>query len=422
MTSPTENDDKLGVYLEGDLTGQIQRHSGNLISFQYDKSWIENGFPITISLPLQQEEFAPEVSTNYFDNLLPETAVRQKIARQKKISERDIFGLLKLLGQDCAGALVIFDAHEQSSREPCYGDISIEELDKIILNLRTRPLGTAENEIRLSLAGAQEKLAIYIENGHFKIPKNGAPSSHIVKPASTEFRSSVFNEYFCMRLADIVGLNVPPCEILTIFSDPVFMIQRFDRYVDGKDQMRRIHQEDFCQALGIEGNRKYESDGGPTFTQCFQVLEEHSTQQVSDQLMLVDWYLFNLLIGNSDAHAKNIALLNSGGRWNLAPFYDIVSTAIYPELTVNMAMGIGGKRDPRYLYFAHFERQANDLNMKINFLKGRTDALTNKIQGALPIVSEELGVFEEGEWVSHEIQILIKSRIRQIRTLLSIDK
>ncbi len=190
------------------------------------------------------------------------------------------------------------------------------------------------------------------------MPLGAYPSSHILKPNMPDHEDTVINEAFCMRLAANMGLSVPKVEIRFLDHLQVYIIERYDREIADQGNLVRIHQEDFCQALGVPPDAKYEKEGGPGLAQCFALIRTYSTQPAADVKKLLAWVAFNYLIGNADAHAKNISLLLPEEGPRLAPFYDLMCTAVYPALTDRMAMSVGGKGDPKWIIARYWEQFA----------------------------------------------------------------
>jgi serine/threonine-protein kinase HipA len=236
--------------------------------------------------------------------------------------------------------------------------LSDDELDAKIEEMPRRPLLTATEGVRLSLAGAQNKLPVFVQDGKIFLPLAASPSSHILKPKIPEFEDTVENEGFCMMLAKECGLPVPEVSIRA-GKHRCLLVSRYDRtLLDGR--LTRLHQEDFCQALGFSHNEKYQKDGGPGLKQCFDLLEEHSAEPILDKRNLLRGVVFNYLIGNADAHAKNISLLISEEGLRLAPFYDLMSTVVYRKLAKELAMKVGGEDRPDWIAKRHWERIAGE--------------------------------------------------------------
>ncbi|PNU20043.1 hypothetical protein C2E25_09665 [Geothermobacter hydrogeniphilus] len=357
--------DKLIAYKDNQRTGTLSR-DGDSYSFCYDSEWLEQAAPtpLSISLPLQDKPFTTEQTRPFFSNLLPEGQFRDHIANKHRISPEDDFALLAALAGDCAGAIALYpeDAPPPSpENQHQYRPLSKEDEKKLfeeafIMDLSF--LGPEENP-RLSLAGMQDKLPVMVKDGDIYLPMDGAPSTHILKPQHFKWKSLVENEAFCMSLAREMGLDVPESFIFK-GDDIAYIIERYDRAVDSNGIVRRIHQEDFCQALGFSYRKKYEENGGPGHKECFRLVREFKNP-LKDRIRLIDLTIFNLLISNYDCHAKNISLIyEHGAAPSLAPCYDLVCVGVY-NLESRLAMSIGGVFDPKDLTLESWERFAEDI-------------------------------------------------------------
>ena len=244
-----------------------------------------------------------------------------------------------------------------------------------------------ETGIRLSLAGAQDKIAVRVEGESVSLPLGGAPSTHILKPAVERFAGVVFNEAYCMRLAATVGLSVAKTEVGRVEDVEYLLVERYDRThrrtTEGAT-LERLHQEDFCQALGIVSENKYQKEGGPSLKQSFALLREVSSAPVLDLARLLDAVIFNFLVGNNDAHGKNFSLLYRGAgttivETRLAPLYDLVSTRYYPELTRELAMKIGGEYSSGKVSTTNFEQLAEDAGLAKPLVRRRIPELAETV-------------------------------------------
>lgn len=352
--------DTLDVYLNEHLAGRLREEKGELF-FTYDNAWLESEqfIPLSVTMPRQAVEFTNEIARAFFDNLLPEGDIRAAIAKLKRVSERNTFGLLEEIGGDCAGAVSLWPEGEKPRKNEGYTAISDERFNKLLADMQKRPLLVMEDELRLSLAGAQNKLPVYYDGTRLFLPGGSAPSSHILKPGSPAFAHMPANEHFCMRLAEVLRLPVPASMILRKPS-PLYLVQRYDRMTSPDGALGRIHQIDFCQALNLPSAKKYEKEGGPGLSAFFDVIATYSTQPAKDRLNLISWVIFNYLIGNADAHAKNLSLLITSEGISLAPFYDLISTAVYPDLTLNLALKVGGEDRPEWVQERHWEAFAGN--------------------------------------------------------------
>ena len=267
-----------------------------------------------------------------------------------------------------------------------------------------------EEGIRLSLAGAQDKITVYRSKDGFAVPLNGAPSTHILKPAIEHYEDTVLNEYLCLKIAGAIGLPVADADMLDIGGIQVLCVKRYDRILQDDGSVRRLHQEDFCQALGIPSEMKYQSEGGVSLKQAFDLLRAVSTVPAIDLQRLLDAIIFNYLIGNHDAHGKNFSLLYDGGTTRLAPLYDILSTAYYPELFKKMAMKIGSKYKPEDVFPRHFARLADNTGLTSSMVLKRVPLLANK-------VLHEIEPMESAD--TEKLIAFIKARIKSIKARFS---
>jgi serine/threonine-protein kinase HipA len=357
----------LGVYREGAEVGRLERQSER--SREYAFCYTNASRPISLALPLNRESFAPAESRPFFEALLPEGDVRERIAGQLKLATGDSYGLLAALGGDCAGALQILDA-ERPPATPSVQWLDRRGLDALVAELPRHPLGIAagDERLRLSLAGVQRKAVLLRDrDGRFGKPLDGMPSSHILKPElpSGEYPGLARNELFCMLLAKRCGLTAANVELITAAGHPCLVVERFDRSQDGWPP-GRLHQEDLCQALGLTPDFKYQKQGWrlPSYAGLAGLLAEHSLAPGLDRLAAARAALFNFLIGNADAHAKNCALLHYDRGVRLAPLYDLVSTAAYPELSTELSLSIGDELDPDAIAHVHWLDLGYDLGLQ----------------------------------------------------------
>ncbi len=405
----------LDVYLHDDLVGRLIQDDHGDLAFRYAHNWLENAaaIPLSQSLPLEKRTFSRKQCRGFFAGVLPEQSIREIIARNLGISANNDFKMLEQIGGECAGAVTFMPAGKPLPKEEHdYRKLSDEELSGILEELPRRPLLAGDKDIRLSLAGAQEKIPVHVYEGLISLPLNGAPSTHILKPASERFEGLVFNEAFCMKLAAMVGLPVAKTEIGSIGALEYLLVERYDRKTvlgpRAWPYTERLHQEDFCQALGVVPELKYQNEGGPSLKQCFDLLREASDVPAVDILALLNVVIFNFLIGNHDAHSKNFSLLYSGetavGRGTrLAPFYDPISTVYYPELTTKMAMKIGGEYMSRNILPGHFDRLAEEAGLGKPFVRQRVPSLARAILDHLDKVNID-------HKVAHEVAALIRER------------
>lgn len=409
----------LVVWHEQQIVGRLWRAGRHqTLQFAYEAS--ANPPPrhaISQSLPLRDDvQDGPEVEA-FFGNLLPEGDIRTAVARRLQISERNDYALLDALGGDCAGALVLMPPGMLPPEGATGGRMLSEpELASLVAALPTRPLLAGENGMRLSLAGAQPKLALCKAGDAWLQPAPGAISTHILKPAIRDLPGSIENEAFCMQLAAHCGLGVPES---WIEPEPrLYVVARYDRErLPATGRIRRLHQEDFCQALGIPASRKYEAEGGPSLADCFRLIRRVSSDPAGDLLRLTDWVIFNFFIGNHDAHAKNLSLLYRRGEVRLAPFYDLLSTAAYSSLSDRFAMRIGGAESVRYMAMRHWRSFAVDCGVTFSFLQSRVASLIRKI--SFNRVQDDLQL--EGDHAAPVLNV-ITSRLHAYSNMVHAEK
>ena len=384
----------LDVYLQNELVGQLIQDDGGQMAFDYVESWLNKAHstPLSQSLPLRKERFTRKGCRGFFAGVLPEENKREIIARNLGISARNDFAMLEQIGGECAGAVTFLPVGQAlPERNYSYRTLSPTELATILKELPKRPLLAGEKGIRLSLAGAQDKIAVRIEGDEVSLPLGGAPSTHILKPGMEHFAGVVFNEALTMKLAAAMGMPAAKVETRTVDGVEYLVVERYDRthrQAGGATLLERLHQEDFCQAQNIVPEMKYQKEGGPSLKQCFRLLREASSAPVIDLARLVDAVIFNYLVGNNDAHGKNFSLLYHGvGMANLeirlAPLYDVVSTVYYPELSKEMAMKIGGEYSSDRVTPRDFEKLAEEAALAKPMVRRRVPELAETMLAAL---------------------------------------
>jgi serine/threonine-protein kinase HipA len=330
---------ELQVLVNNELVG-ILREENDLWQFGYAEEWRESarGFDLSPSLSRERQHHADGASSRpvqwYFDNLLPEDALRTVIAKDAGLSADDAFGLLAYFGAESAGSLVlrdpVSDAPEQNGVRP----LSLHDLNARILNLPNASL-TKDAPKRMSLAGAQHKMLVILDGAELYEPLAATPSTHILKPnhQGGDYPASVMNEYFTMRLAKAVRLDVPAVHRYYV-PQPVYLIDRFDRILPDNlngalaqhaAQVQRRHVIDTCQLLNKARTFKYSAAHLGTLAEALKFCRS----KAAARLQLYRWLTFNVLVGNGDNHLKNISFLVDHGGINLAPAYDMLCTAVY---------------------------------------------------------------------------------------------
>ena len=363
---------KLYVYLLDDYIGDFYLNN-NQVTFSYTQKWLEgeNSQALSCSLPLQKQTHTKKAES-FIAGLLPEGGQKKLI--EEALNTTSIYKILEAIGGECAGGVSFYKTHEQSqASQEQYEKITEENLYEMLKKESRNPMLILEEHNRLSLAGVQNKIPVRISSeNEFLKPRYSSPSTHILKPDNSSFKNLVVNEYICMQLASKLNLNVAKVSLCTIKDLKYLKIERYDRMTNDQ-KISRLHQEDFCQALGIMPESKYQKSTGPTIKQCFQLIDEISNDKAIDRLQLLRIIIFNLLIGNNDAHGKNFSLLykhkpnlkfQGKVSVNLAPFYDLISTVYYPDLNSEMAMKLGGEYACNNINLNHFDNLAKEINMQ----------------------------------------------------------
>jgi serine/threonine-protein kinase HipA len=376
--------------------------SGEGLNIRYDADWrnAAGAFPISLSMPLSAPDWGPPVTTPWLMNLLPEGEPLRAMTQALGVSQDDVMGLIAETGRDLAGALTIGKPRPVEKDETITID-GEDQLERIIEELPAKPFLVGEEGVSMSLAGAQEKLPLALIDGKLAIPVNGTPSTHILKPDNPRLAGSVPNEALCMVLARRCGLSVADVTTGRAGGRSYLLVQRFDRGQDG-ERITRLHQEDFCQALGRSPAAKYEHNGtgrpGPSLADMFALVRAHMTAR--DITRLLDAVIFNIAIGNVDSHAKNYSILLQPNRTELAPLYDLMSGMVWANITQNHAQDIGGQRRGRHIYKRHWRRMAVAAGLSETGTVRRVGQLISKLLAELPAATTEVAAMPTGaKWV-----------------------
>lgn len=375
--------ERLLVWFQGVKAGALEYDGRtNSFTFAYGGDYLasENALSISASLPLREQPYDAYASRKFFENLLPPEIVRRKLEMVLHVSVGNVFGCLKALGRDCAGAISLYPEGEvpDESGEEQLLELTDGEAEEAIRSLPQRPLLVgAHDGFRMSAAGAQDKIIARIRDGRLFLPLFGAASTDIVKPAASRLPGSVFNECFCQQLAAACGLNAATSRIVRFGDEICYHTIRFDRY-EQAGRIRRWHQEDFCQILDLEPERKYQEEGGPSVFACFKALRDMRLGFAA-QRMFLDYVIFNYLIGNADAHGKNFSILYRDGSVELSPLYDAMCTAVYDGASTHMAMRIGDAVSCEDVSRESFREMARRCSVNESFVLDELDRLAERI-------------------------------------------
>jgi serine/threonine-protein kinase HipA len=374
-------------------------------------------------MPLAREPYSDGVARPFFSGLLPDDLARRRLAQNLGVSEKNPLALLEVVGKNCAGAVAMYPEGEKPHpvlREDCE-ILDDGQLLNILKSLHVRPLLAGEEGMCLSLAGAQDKLAVGVwvnpknlSEEKIALMKNGAPTTHIIKTPIEGFADSVHNEYFCLKLAAELRLPVANANIRNAGDMPYLLVTRYDRECNDEGDIIRIHQEDFCQALSVPPENKYEREDGPCIGDCVKLLERGSSRPAADKTAFMNLLIFNYLIGNADCHAKNFSFLYLGGKPRLSPAYDLICTAVYPELRKKMAMKIGGEYDPEKIFRRHWHRIVEDTAMARKVMDKSLEETAKAIIPAAEKLVEEMKSKDIYSPIFGEITDIIGLRARHI--------
>jgi serine/threonine-protein kinase HipA len=355
----------LDVFLNGRRVGQLRRETGRPIDFRYAGEWLawEHAIPVSLSLPLSVSRYTGAPVVAVFDNLLPDSDdVRRRIAERSGAQGTDSWSLLAAIGRDCVGALQ-FIAEGGEGAPPGVPEarrISDREIAELLRTLDRNPLGIdGEGELRISLAGAQEKTALLYWKKRWHVPHGTTPTTHILKPQigrlpnGLDLSDSVENEHFCLRLIGEFGVPVARSQIVDFAGQRTLVVERFDRFWTRDKRLLRVPQEDCCQALSVPPSLKYEASGGPGMVAIARLLKG-SDMPAADVRQFFKTQVLFWLLAATDGHAKNFSLrLSPGGRFVLTPVYDVLS--VQPNVDagrirrtqMKLAMAIGKSRHYR---------------------------------------------------------------------------
>lgn len=415
---------ELFAYINNDLVGTLYENSG-IWSFHYDAGWVKHGYALCPGLPLTTARHDDGGTTRpvqwYFDNLLPEEDARRQTITymQNQTISVDAWSMLAYFGAESAGALTLLSAGQTlpgSGLRP----LSDATLDERIKAMNRQPL-SAKAPKKMSLAGAQQKLAIVMIDGDLFEPIGSCASTHILKPdvLSEHYPCSAVNEWFCARLARQMGLSVPNVELRYVPS-PVYIVERFDRKRTG-DLVERLHTLDALQLLNLSAGAKYAQSGIRALTDVLA----HCRTPAQARVTLFKWTLFNILIGNSDAHLKNLSFLAGANGYEIAPHYDLLSTGAWsrPELLhqsearwpgIEMSYPVSGVLQYQDLRREHLEAFAGELGIRRTSFSREFNKMVSGIAAAAEKLEAE---FEARTDVPPAVRASQRHMLRCIRYL-----
>lgn len=421
---------RLDVHLEGHgLAGKLMSDESRALSFAYAPDY--GGPALSLCLPVRAETYGDLACRAFFHNLLQEGVRLDQVAAQHRLERTDTVGLLSHLGKECAGAISVVPEGEAPGKMPGnldidYAGISPGQLAQDVADLFARRPPRQNTEFLL--AGVQSKMAVVaLQDGRLLEARNGAPTTHILKVGNADFALLVENELLLLRTAKRLGLPVVDCEMRRAGDIPYLLVPRFDRVIEGR-LVRRLHQEDACQAMGLPSAMKYEKHGDPAdparaagFANLF-ALGRRTADPIGFNDAIIRLALFNFLTGNADAHAKNFALLHMGARPRLAPAYDLVCTALYPWTSQDDAMRIGGARIwhevGRQQWLSFLEQAGVRGKGRDRIIKRIFHAMAKDILAAIKV---ELGLLRLGSSRAVLIRDCVGERLSHLNDTLGFD-
>lgn len=368
------------------------------LTLTYREAWSTDAraFPISLSMPLGRRDWPPEIALPWLMNLLPEGEPLRAMQRALGVAQEDVLSMIAATGGDLAGALRVGAPRpEGGAYRAIPGEV---ELQAIIGDLPRKPFLVGDDGVTMSLAGAQDKLPVALTDTGMAVPIDGAPSTHILKPDNPRLPGSVQNEALCMVLAKRCGLSTASVVTGKAGDRTYLLVDRYDRSGRVGDGVIRLHQEDFCQALGRPPGAKYERSQvgtpGPSLAAMFALVRDHMT--AVDITRLLDAVIFNIAVGNVDSHAKNYSILLTAGAPSLAPLYDLMSALSWDGITQNHAQAIGDQTGGRHIQTRHWRRMALACGLSPAATVRRVGAVSQRVVTELDDAAAEVAAMPAG--------------------------
>jgi len=382
----------LKVSMQGQIVGKLSIDKDENYHFEYDESWIEKGFVISPHLAFNGT-YSSSTIKRFLENLIPEGEGLEDIATFTHISKNNTFAMMHTIGYDTAGALMFGEKDEKD--EAVFREIPTKELTDRIEQLESRSIAIWDKKVRLSLAGVQAKLPVILKNGKIGLGDGTLSSTHIMKFQTKKHLNIVINELFCMTLAKKIGLNVADVELKRFESYPVLLVTRFDRIY--KDNfVTRLHIIDSCQMLNLPPTYKYEQNfgslrdvqhirEGASFKKLFIMTKKCAVPAIA-QLELVHWAMFNLIIGNSDAHGKNFSFFIDKRGIKPTPFYDMLCVMMY-DFDHNLAMAYGDEFNPNEVFAYQVREFAEEVGVNYKLV---SKVLLKECNKVIKVLEEDI--------------------------------
>ena len=400
------------IWFDNLAVGQVDVAADGSLSLRYAERWLQTAgaFPLSVTMPLRADPYPSDVISPWLANLLPEEEQLQVLTRSLGLDQADVLAVLAEIGGDTAGALSFGAATDRAlwAYAPLTSFYDTADprlaLERHFEDLGRRPFLVGEEGVRQSLAGGQKKSALAVlgpdgapvlrlprEGDVLAIPLNGAPSTLIVKPDNPNLPGITENEVWCLRMAQAIGIEAVQATILQSSKRTAIGVLRYDRRVGRSGQLLRLHQEDFAQANGLPPGRKYERGTLPGLD-LKTLIETGRHVSASDALALLDQVIFNILVANTDAHAKNYSLiLPVGAAPHLAPLYDVSTVLSWPHVVKTYAQSIDGKkRNPDMVAGRHWEAIAREIGYRPTDVKNRVQQIVDAMVANRALVTAEV--------------------------------
>ena len=412
----------LGAWMNGEYVGRWTVNAQGEHEFEYAETWVSSmyGRAISLSMPMSPAGrlYKGSIVKNYFENLLPgNDKIRERIQQRFSTPSQSPFDLLSEIGRDCVGALQLLPDGETP------GDIkrieseavSEEDIESILINTPVFGQHQDDDDLRISIAGAQEKTALLLHEGKWMKPRGATPTTHILKLPIGRHRDhdidltmSVENEWLCAQVLEAFGIKTATCWPAVFGKQKVLVVERFDRKLsrDGTWLMR-LPQEDMCQARGLSSEMKYEKNRGPSVESIMDLLLGSSSAEADRAAFFKTQVIFWLLCA-IDGHAKNFSIfLEPQGGYRLTPIYDVLSAypvlgngpGLLQEKKAKMAMALVGKN--RHYKWSELQRRHLESTAKacgvevsgktlIDDLIATTSEVITQVTAKLPVGFPEL--------------------------------
>jgi len=400
-----------------------KKHIANLLvnsDLEYEFRYVDGYDGFSISPHISTTSLATSSSIkNFLQNILPEGRVLDDIVNFTHISKDNLFALIKELGFESSGALSF--TSDDLRDKALFREIKTSELIERIDTIEQKSIAIWDKKPRLSLAGVQDKLAVIIQNDKIGLANGTLSSTHILKFQTLRYNHIVLNEFYCMSLARQCGIDTANCHIERFQEHLVLNVERFDRVIR-KEHIERLHIIDACQLLDVSPLYKYERAfgkgrdvadirNGVSFDKLFKATQDLKVPAVA-KLKILDWALFNLIIGNSDAHGKNISFFIDNRGIEVAPFYDILSTIVYTDIEHDLAMAFGDEFDIDDVLGYDLVEFANSIGLPKQLVSVRVDLIAKSILKHIETIPIELINQNEVVFIKH-LKELISQRAKR---------